>query len=336
MKIFITGATGYLGGKILRVAHEQGHSIRALCRQAPEAGSLPDDIEIALGDLSQPDALVEAMQGCDALIHTAGLVSIWQRDPQDFHRVNVDGTENLLEAARNAGVGRVVYTSSFFALGPTDDRAADESWNNPDESCMTEYARSKTIALQRVREQIANGMDIIPLYPVLIYGPGKATQGNFITKMVDDFLHRRIPGVLGGGNGRWTYSYVDDVAKGHLLALEKGRRGESYILGGEDASLNELLDLLHELTGVKRPNMKIPNPLAKGMAWVEELRARMSSNYLPKLTCEVVDVYKHNWRYSSHKAITELGYSRTPLKAGLVNILDSLGFTHPDERKTML
>jgi len=336
MKIFITGATGYLGGKILRFAHEQGHNIRVLCRQAPEAGILPDNVEITLGDLSQPDALVEAMQGCDALIHTAGLVSIWQRDPQNFHRVNVDGTVNLLKAAREAGVKRIIYTSSFFALGPTDEHPADESWNNPDESCMTEYARSKTIALQRVREQIANGMDIIPLYPVLIYGPGKATQGNYITKIVDDFLHRRIPGVLGGGNGRWTYSYVDDVAKGHLLALENGRKGESYILGGEDASLNELLDLLHELTGVKRPNMKIPNTLAKGVAWIEELRARASRNYIPKLTVEVVDVYKRNWRYSSNKAITELGYCRTPLKVGLYSILNSLGFIHPDERKTML
>ncbi|MBN2330128.1 MAG: SDR family oxidoreductase [Candidatus Omnitrophica bacterium] len=335
MKILITGATGYLGEKIVREAHERGHAVRALCRN-PSNGVFPEGVEAAQGDLSRPESLAAAMRDCRAVIHTAGLVSIWRRDVQDFYRVNVDGTGNVLKAAKNAGVERVIYTSSFFALGPTDERPADESWWNPDESAMTPYARSKMNALQKVREWIQDGLDIIPVYPVLIYGPGKATQGNYITKMVDDYIHRRIPGYVGDGRFRWTYSFVDDVAKGHLLALENGRQGESYILGGEDASLNELFDILQELTGIKRPRLKIPYPLAKGYACMEELRARLSNNYLPKLTRDTVDVYLRHWRFSSQKAITELGYTRTPLKMGLIKILESLGFTFPEDRKTIL
>ncbi len=336
MKILITGSTGYLGGSIVREAHTQGHSVRALCRKPPKVESFPPGVEIVPGDLSSPGSLRDAMQDCQAVIHSAGLVSIWQRDPQDFMRVNVEGTQAVMQAAFDSGMKRVVYTSSFFALGPTEERPADESWWNPDESCMTQYGRSKWIALQKVREWIAQGLDVIPVYPVLIYGPGKSTQGNMITRMVDDFIHRRLPGVLGDGKNRWTFSYVDDVAKGHLLALEKGMKGEGYILGGEDSSLDELFDLLQELSGVKRPRFKIPYSLAKGVGFLDELRARVSKNYLPQLTREVVEVYKRHWRFSSHKAITQLGYTRTPLKVGLIKILESLGYSLPQDRKTLL
>ncbi len=336
MKILITGGTGYLGQKIVAEAQARGHDVRALCRKPPEAGTFPVGVTTATGDLSRPETLREAMRDCQAVIHSAGLVSIWQRDPRDFYRVNVEGTQNVLQAASDSGIERVIYTSSFFALGPTQERPADETWWNPDETCMTEYARSKQRALLAAREWIAKGFDIVPVYPVLIYGPGKATRGNFITKMVDDYIHRRLPGVLGDGEGRWTYSYVDDVARGHLLALEKGKKGESYIFGGEDASLNELYDLLQVLTGVKRPRFRIPFSVAKGIGWLEEWRARLSKNHLPQLTREVAEVYKHHWRYSSQKAITQLGYTRTPLKAGLIRILESLGFSFPEDRKTIL
>lgn len=336
MKILITGSTGYLGGSIVREACARGYSVRALCRKEPEPGTLPGGVEIVPGDLAKPETLAAAMKDCQALIHTAGLVSIWQRDPQDFYRVNVEGTQSIMKAAFDAGIERVIYTSSFFALGPTEERPADETWWKSDETSMTPYARSKRMALQKVRDWMERGFNITPIYPVLIYGPGKATQGNFITQMVNDYIHRRLPGVLGKGNGRWTYSYVEDVARGHLLALEKGTKGMGYILGGEDASLNEFYDLLQELTGVKRPRLKIPYGIAKGFALVEELRARYSDGYLPKLTRDVVEVYKRNWRYSSQKAITQLGYTRTPLKVGLIRILESLGFAFPEDRKTIL
>lgn len=334
MKILITGATGYLGGAILQEALKQGHTVCALCRKEPQPGTLPENVEIKPGSLLDRDSLYHAAQGCNAVIHSAGLVSIWQRNPEDFFRVNVQGTDNVIAATVKANVPRVVYTSSFFALGPTTDRPADESWRN--EEYHTGYAKSKAMAHQRMEQWIGKGADIVSLYPVLIYGPGKLTQGNLITQMVHDYIHRKVPGVIGKGDKRWTYSYIDDVAKGHLLALEHGKKGEGYILGGEDASLVELFEMLEEMTGVKRPRRIIPFSVAKYIGLIEECRAKLSRNYVPRLTRDVVNVYKNHWRYSSQKAIRELNYVRTPLKIGIIKILESLGFSHKEDRKTIL
>ncbi|MFB3788905.1 MAG: NAD-dependent epimerase/dehydratase family protein [bacterium] len=331
-KILITGATGYLGGAILQEAHRQGYDLRALCRREPEPGTFPDRMEVCLGDINDLSSLTGAVSGCEAVIHTAGLVSIWRRDPADFYRVNVEGTENILRAAGEKQI-RVVYTSSFFALGPTGASPANETWLNTEILPPTHYARSKALALQRVKSWIAAGHGIVPVYPALIYGPGKATQGNHITQMIADFVHRRVPGILGTGDKRWTFSYVQDVARGHLLALEKGEAGEGYILGGEDASLVEFLELLEAVTGVKRPRRRIPFAAAQALAWMEEIRARWSRHYIPRLTREMVDVYQYHWRYSSQKAITQLGYTRTPLKVGILKTLESLGLAPPGRKK---
>ncbi|RJP26458.1 MAG: NAD-dependent epimerase/dehydratase family protein [Candidatus Omnitrophota bacterium] len=327
MKILITGATGYLGAAIVCEALDRGYAVKALGRIPRDQTTIPASVEYVQGDILDVSSLKKAVSGCEAVIHSAGLVSIWEKDPTRFHQINVVGTENLLRAACDQNHLRIVYTSSFFALGPTQERPVNESWNNTHLYKATEYATSKTIALKHVKERLLQGDDIVIAYPCLIYGPGKATQGNHITKMIDDFVHRRLPGVPKPGTYRWTYSYVDDVARGHLLALEKGKKGEGYIFGGEDASLLEFLELLEQLTGVKRPRRRIPLSLLKGVAWFEELRANLSNTHLPKITKDVVEVYNHHWRYSSNKAIVELGYTRTPLKMGLIKTLESLGFT---------
>jgi len=336
MKILITGGSGYLGGVIVDAAIRKGHQVRVLYRSVPENTSYGDQWEPCCGDLLDIKSLLQAVEGCDAVIHCAGLVSIWRRNPFDFYQVNVQGTSNLLRAVREKKIGRVVYTSSFFALGPTNPTPADENWSNLTDFYPTDYARSKADADRKVLEWIGNGSDGVMVYPVLIYGPGKSTQGNHITQMIDDYLHRRIPGIPGKGDRRWTYSYIADVAQGHLAALEKGRSGERYILGGEDATLVELFELLESLTGIKRPRRRIPFSVAKGIAWVEELRAHWFKNYVPKLTRPMVEVYKYHWRYSSQKAMAELGYTRTPLKMGLIKTLESLGFTLPGEKKSIL
>ncbi|MEW6236917.1 MAG: SDR family oxidoreductase [Candidatus Omnitrophota bacterium] len=335
MKILITGATGYLGGAIVREAALQGLGVRALCRRAPDPGLLPPEAEIALGDILEPDSLHSALHGCEAVIHSAALVSIWERDPGAFYRVNVNGMENVMNAAMRMGTSRVIYTSSFFALGPTDAAPADENWDHS-ANTITNYAKSKAAAEKRARQFANKGLDIVIVYPAFIYGPGKATQGSAITKLVEDFVKRKVPGTIGAGDMRMTFSYVDDVVKGHLLALEKGRQGERYILGGEDASLAELFEMLEEITGVRRPRRRIPFWAAKALGAVEEWRARLSSNYLPRLTRDVVDIYKNHWRYSSQKAIAELGYSRTPLKMGLWKTLESLGLAPKEKRGAIL
>ncbi len=325
MKILVTGASGYLGGTIVNEALEQEHDVKAFGRSEKHDTNFPPSVEYIQGDLLNPSSIKKALSGCDAVIHSAGLVSIWEKDPTVFHQINVVGTANLLRAACDQENMRVIYTSSFFALGPTEEKPANERWNNTKNYPTTEYAKSKTIALKHVQERIQQGNNIIIVYPCLIYGPGKDTQGNHITKMIRDYVNRKLPGFPKPGTYRWTYSYVNDVAKGHLLALEKGNTGEGYILGGEDAPLIEFFQILESLTGIKRPKRRIPLGLLKKVAWVEELRAQISKNYVPKFTRDMIEVYKHHWRYSSNKAIVELGYTRTPLKMGIVKTLEYLG-----------
>ena len=336
-KILITGATGFLGQALVSRALADGYAVRALCRSAAARELLPDAVEMAQGDLQDASSLHRAMEGCDAVIHAAGLVSTWRRDPADFHKVNVEGTQCVLRAARERGITRVLYTSSFFALGPTTERPANEEWQETGSGLPTAYARSKAEADQWVREWNRTGNGVILLYPVLIYGPGRRTSDHPITAMIHHGLRRRrhlmIPGA---GTYRWTFAYVDDVAKGHLLALEKAQPGSRYILGGEDASSVELLELLESLTRIPRRKRKIPMGMRRAFAFMEEWRTRFSANGHPRITREDLDVVKHHWRYSSQKAITELGYLRTPMKVGWIKTLESLGFSFLEDYHTTL
>ncbi len=336
MKILITGATGYLGGAIVQEAVNQGYEVRGLCRHAPETERFPNEAEVIRGDITNYESIVNAVRGCDAVIHSAAKVSIWEPSPEIFYKINVQGTENVIKAAIQENVKRIVYTSSFFALGPTTETPADENWFNEEIPPHTEYARSKRQAERNVREWIKQGHDIVTLYPVLIYGPGKLTQGNNISQMLQEFCQRKIPGTLGPGDKRWTFSYIDDVVQGHLLALQKAPKAERYLLGGEEATLIELFAMLEEITGIKAPRRQLPLWLGKTVGWIEEMRARLFKNHVPKLTRDVVDVYQCHWRFSSQKAISQLSYMRTPLKMGLHKTLESMGLAPAEERGTIL
>ncbi len=336
MKLLITGASGYLGAAILHEALAEGYRIRVLLRPESDRSQIPDEVEIIQGNLLDSHSLHQAMKGCGAVIHSAGLVSIWRRNPNDFYQTNVLGTVNILRAARDEKVARVVYTSSFFALGPTRERPADETWSNHLTLPPTEYARSKTEADKRVMNWVEEGNNAVLLYPVFLYGPGKSEKGNCVSTLLEDYINRRIPGVIYGGNKRWTYSYLQDVARGHILALEKGRTGEKYILGGEDATLRELFDIVKDITGVERSRGRRTSRFLNQYAWLEETKARFFKQYTPKMTRESLGVYRHHWRYSSQKAIGELGYIRTPLKVGIIKTLESLGLAPKEDRSTIL
>lgn len=335
MKVLLTGATGYLGEAIAREGAARGHEVRGLCRAIPEAQQRIAHVEYVAGDLLEPGSIRAACDGCDAVIHCAGLVSIWRPNPNDFYRINIDAARDLIQTAFGQGAQRVVYTSSFFALGPTDATLADETWLNDRIEPPTHYARSKTAADRIVRAMMEQGRNLVTVYPGVIYGPGRRTQGNHITKLIENFCQRKIPGVIGPADRRWTFSYIDDVAQGHWLALEQGRAGERYILGGQDASQLELYAMLAELSGAPAPHWQIPAAFACLVALVEEGKARLLGA-TPRLTRESLRAYSHHWRFTSHKAVTELGYTRTPLKIGLQKTLDALGYAPPEDRSTLL
>ena len=322
MKILITGATGYLGGRVASELATAGHEVVALCRQG-SAVRLPEGIAAVPGDVLDGVALRRALAGCGALVHMAAMVQRWARHREDFDRVNVGGTAAVLEAAAAAGVGRILYTSSVVALGPTAGPPADEETPRATAASCTDYERTKWLGLQLVRARAAAGQPIVTLYPGVVYGPGASTEGNLLRQMLADHLAGRLRTRLGRGDLRICYAWVEDVARGHLLALERGLAGQGYILGGENATQDDLFALLRELTGHPPPGLTIPYWLGETLGAVMVTAARLTGRP-PAVTPGVVATFRHEWAYRSDRAVRELGYTITPLREGMRRTLEAL------------
>jgi farnesol dehydrogenase len=320
--IFLTGATGYLGSAIARELIARRLRFRVLVRQANRLGFDPaaSQCEVVLGDLRDRKALRPALRGLDAVIHTAALVKMWVRDRSDFFRVNVEGLQNLLQAAEEAGVQRIVYTSSFLALGPSADVNAGEGLHHNGLYSDT-YAESKTRALDWLRGEEGRRFPVIVMFPGVIYGPGPKTEGNLVGGMIDQYLAGNFPGLLGSGNQRWSFAFISDVVNAHLSAIEKGKPGEAYVLGGDNRSLNDFFRTLADFTHVQRRVRHLPFAVGKIVGAMEVMRAR-AFGHSPQLTPGVVEIFKHDWVYSSAKAVRDLGYWVSPLEEGLMKTLE--------------
>ncbi len=309
MKILVTGGTGFLGRAIVRALVAHGHEPVVFARSAETAG-LPG--HAVNGDVRSRDAIRAAAAGCDAICHTAALVSVWRPRRAEFDEVNVGGLDNVLSAASTLGIGRIVYTSSFLALPPNGaDRPLEAN----------DYQRTKAIADLRAREAAAQGAPIVTVYPGVIYGPGERTEGNLLGGMIADHLAHRLPGIVGASR-MWSFSFVDDVAEGHVAALERGRAGERYPLGGENAPQMRAFEILRELTGRALPR-RIPAWAATALGVVEQTRAAITGRP-PLLTAATVAVLDRNWALDSSLAERDLGYRWRPLATGLAATLPSL------------
>jgi NAD+-dependent farnesol dehydrogenase len=321
VKLLLTGATGFLGKTVARRLAAAGHELRLLVRETSVLAGLPAEAEMVRGDVTEHDSMRRAALGCEAVVHMAALVKMWVRDRARFDAVNVGGLLNALAAAREAGA-RLVYTSSFIAVGPAGPEPADESHRHPGRY-RNDYERTKAVADGLAQQAIDAGQDVVRLYPGVVYGPGELTDGNLVVKMIADHLHGRLPGIVGAGDRLWSYAFVEDVAEGHLLALERGRAGERYFLAGENVTMDGLFARVAELTGVPAPRRHIPY----GVAWT--LGAAMwgwaeLTGHEPQLTHQVVDVFREHWAYTPAKAEAELGYKSRPLKEGLQITIDWL------------
>jgi farnesol dehydrogenase len=314
--VFVTGGTGYLGSSLVAALAAAGEEVSVLVRDRSRAGRLPPGARAVPGDVMDPDSLRRGMAGCDRAIHAAAHVRSWDRDPRRFEAVNVRGLVNVLRAAREAGLALLLYTSSFIALGPTDGEIADEDWAPPDRTFHNLYEKTKAEADQLARREAGEGLPLIILYPGVIYGPGPVTPGNLVGRTVRDFMAGTIPGILGKGDRRFCYAFVGDVAEGHLLALRTGRGGERFILGGENRTLRELFRELEEITGVASPRRHIPYALAKAAGRLQRWKSGFTGRE-PEITDEVVEIFRHEWAYTSRRAQARLGYRITPLRDGL-------------------
>jgi farnesol dehydrogenase len=320
--LLLTGATGYLGSGIARELIARREPFRVFVRNPQGLGfdAATCHCEVAQGDMRDRAALRPALEGVDAVIHTAALVKMWVRDRRDFWRVNVEALKNLLQAAEQAGVRRVVYTSSFLALGPSADVNADERLRHAG-PYSDAYEESKARALAWLRDEGQRRFPVIVMFPGVIYGPGPNTEGNLVGGMIDQYLAGKFPGLLGSGEQRWSFAFITEVVKAHLAALEKGKLGEEYVLGGDNRSLNDFFCILEEFTQVRHQVRRLPFAVGKLVGALEVVRARVFG-HSPRLTPGVVEISKHDWVYSSAKATRDLGYLAAPLEEGLLKTLE--------------
>ena len=262
------------------------------------------------GDVTDRAAVERAVDGCAGVIHAAALVKTWVRDKSQFDRVNVEGLGYVIEACRGNGV-RLVYTSSFIALGPTDGTTLDENSPRVDTTFHNDYERTKWLGDQLARNADDRDLDLVRVYPGVIFGPGALTHGNHVVQLLLQHARGKLPGMLGRGDLRQCFAFVDDVAAGVVAALARGKAGEGYILGGENRTGIELFDAFQTATGVKPPKRKIPFGVASAIGTMQRWRAELFG-IEPELTDEVVGIYRHEWAYRSDKAVAELGYRITP------------------------
>ncbi len=314
MRLFITGASGFVGAHVARLAFEQGAELRLLVRPTSNRDYLPATADLITGNLRAPEAFSSALQGCDALIHVAADYRLWVPDPAEMYQANVEGTRKLLQLAREAGVPRVVYTSSVATMGfRTDGTVADESSPVSEAYMIGHYKRSKWIAEQVAIDAARAGQHVILLNPTTPIGAldAKPTPTG---RIVVDFLKRNFPAYVETG---LNLVDVREVARMHLRALEVGTPGERYILGGANLTLKQILDQLAGLTGLPSPKVKVPHAVAMAFAFLDETVTGKLRGKEPRATVEAVRMGKKMMFASSARAERELGLQVLPVEAAL-------------------
>lgn len=321
MLAFVTGATGFLGSHVARVLAEQGAELRLLVRPTSDLRNLDGlNAERVEGDLRDAASIEKALSGCDVVFHVAADYRLWVRDPDQMYGSNVEGTRSLLEAARKQGVRRVVYTSSVATMGFSMNRAtvADEQSPVGIEDMIGHYKRSKFMAEQVAVEVARSGVDVVVVNPTTPIGE-RDIKPTPTGRIVVDFLKRKFPAYVETG-----LNLVDatECARGHIQALEKGRSGERYILGGENLTLKQILDRLAAITGLKSPTVKLPYIFALAAGVVDEMVTGRLLGREPRATIDAVRMGRKRMFVSSAKAERELGWRTVAVDGALRRSVD--------------
>lgn len=317
-KIFLTGATGFIGERLALRLAEDGHQVHALVRDPHKAARLthPQIIKFA-GDLSDEAAMKAAMAGCSEAYHLAALAKVWDKNPNAFYEINVLGTRKLLDAARDAGVAKVVVTSTAGVMGPSSAKWPIVSENSERATdFFTEYESTKYESEQEIIARAQQGEHIVIVNPTRVYGPGFLSDSNAVTMMITRYSQGKWRVIPGDGHKVGNYVFVEDVVNGHLLAMERGRSGERYLLAGENASYNEFFEQLAEVCGQQYRLFRIPVAVLLTASQLMVLWNKLTGA-APLITPNWVRKYLYHWRVDSAKARQELGYDPTPLREGM-------------------
>ncbi len=318
IKVFLTGGTGFIGANLVRLLLEEGYQVRALVRTQSCLDNLKNlDLEIIKSDLNDAN-LSEKMKGCQVLFHVAAHYSLYQADQEQLYQSNILGTRSILRAAKQAGIERIIYTSSVAAIGVGNPgEIVNETHQSPVQKLIGHYKKSKYWAEQEAHQAVKKGQDIVIVNPSTPIGPydiKPTPTGDIILR----FLRRQMPAYVNTG---LNIIDVRDVARGHLLALEKGKTGERYILGNKNLSLKALLEELSAITGLKAPQQTLPLWLPLTVAWVEEYLL-FPLGKKPSIPIDGVKMSKQPMYYDTSKAINELGLTSSPIKNALEDAID--------------
>jgi dihydroflavonol-4-reductase len=315
LKTFLTGATGFLGSHVARVLSAQGAELRLLVRTTSNLNNLEGlNAETATGDLRDPASIDKAMSGCDTVFHVAADYRLWVRDPEQMYRSNVEGTRAILEAARKNGVRRMVYTSSVATMGFTrNGNPADEDSPVALADMIGHYKRSKFMAERIALEAGRSGMDVVVVNPTTPVGE-QDIKPTPTGRIILDFLKRKFPAYVDTG---LNLVDVTECARGHVAALERGKSGERYILGGENLTLKQILDKLGAITGLSSPSVKLPYFFAFAAAAVDETITGRILHREPRATIDAVRMGRKKMFASSAKSERDLGWKLVPAENAL-------------------
>ncbi len=336
MKCLVTGATGFVGDRLVEELLKKGNQVHVLARS-------PDSLSPFLawlvtpfqGDLNDRQILNRAMKGCDTVFHLAAYANIWSKDKRQAWNTNVAGTKNILEAALQNNIKKIVFTSTAAILPPSPSgEAIDENAPWP-EKFLTDYETTKMMAEQLCQEYSQKGLNIVIVNPPRIFGPGLLSKSNSLTLLIKKYIEGKWRIIPGNGKAIGSYVFIDDVINGHLLAMQKGVSGERYILGGTNISFNDFFKLLAYVSGKKTRLFHLPCFLMLLISKIELLMAECFSKK-PLITPAWVKRYLQNRPVSSQKAITQLDYTITPLDEGIRKTINWLKTKEKWNSGTML
>jgi dihydroflavonol-4-reductase len=320
MKTLVTGSTGFLGSSVLRELINDGREVKALIRKGTTKKNIEGlDVEIAYGDLRDIESIRSALNGCDILYHVAAYYSLWDRDKQLSHEINVKGTRNILRAAKEKGLNKVVYTSTVGCIGLNEDTtpATENTFFNTN-TLSNDYKKSKYQAEQVALEFARGGLPVVIVNPSTPIGP-RDIKPTPTGKIILDFMNREMPAYLDTG---LNLIDVKDCARGHILAELKGIPGERYILGNQNMTLHEILITLEKITGLKAPRIKMPFWVALSAGWACEMVADHLTGKPPAIPLAGVKMAKHFMYFDSSKAVKKLGLAQNPVENALRQSVD--------------
>ena len=321
MKTLITGATGFVGAAVSRELLKKGHKVKALVRQSSVLDNLKNlDVEIVQGDLKDKDSLKRCLKDCKYLFHVAADYRLWVPKPKEIYENNVTGTENLMEEALSLGIEKIVYTSSVAVLGkPIEGDVADEKTPVNVDQMIGHYKKSKYLAEEKVKELYkTKKLPVVIVNPAAPVGP-RDIQPTPTGKMILDAAMKKIPAYLDTG---LNIVHVDDVAKGHLQAFNKGILGERYILGGENMTFKEILEMISVLCGHNPPKIQVPKKPLYPIGYIFEIFARLFNLKNPMLTVDMIRMAEKKMFFSSEKAKKELNYKYKSAKNALKDAIE--------------